>query len=121
MDAYRDLIRPLLFALSADRAHDLAHAALRRSLPWRLLGACLPPPDPRLATDLCGIPLRTPVGLAAGFDKDADSVPALSSLGFGYLTLGSIMTESRPGNPRPRLARVVRRQAVTNALGLPSK
>ena len=121
MDAYRDLIRPLLFALSADRAHDLAHAALRRSLPWRLLGACLPPPDPRLATDLCGIPLRTPVGLAAGFDKDADSVPALSSLGFGYLTLGSIMTEPRPGNPRPRLARVVRRQAVTNALGLPSK
>jgi dihydroorotate dehydrogenase (fumarate)/dihydroorotate dehydrogenase len=61
------------------------------------------------------------VGLAAGFDKDGDCIAGLSRLGFGYLTLGSIMTEARPGNPRPRLARVVRRQAITNALGLPSK
>lgn len=121
MSAYARLVRPLLFRLPADLAHDLAHAALGWPAPWRLLGSSLPAPDPRLRTDLCGLPLRSPIGLAAGFDKDCECVPALSALGFGVLTLGSIMSEPRPGNPRPRMARVVRHQALTNALGLPSK
>src|SRR3954471_4067878 len=121
MDPYVDLLRPLLFRLPADRAHDLAHAALEWPAPWELLGRQVPPPDPRLATPFCGLPLRSPIGLAAGFDKDCDGIPALSALGFAYLTLGSIMSEVRPGNPRPRLGRVVRQQAITNAFGLPSK
>jgi dihydroorotate dehydrogenase len=121
MDPYTALLRPLLFRLPADRAHDLAHAALGWPAPWRLLGRQVPSSDPRLATDLCGLALRSPIGLAAGFDKDCEGVPALSALGFAYLTLGSIMSEARPGNPRPRLGRVVRQEAITNALGLPSK
>ena len=121
MDPYTIFLRPFLFQLPADRAHDLAQAALGWPAPWRLLGRTVPPPDPRLATRLCGLPLRSPIGLAAGFDKNCECIPALSEVGFAYLTLGSIMTEARPGNPKPRLGRVVRHQAITNALGLPSK
>lgn len=121
MNAYTHLLRPLLFQMPADRAHALAHTALSLTGPWSLLGQSLPAPDPRLAVDFCGLQLRTPVGLAAGFDKDCENVPALSSLGFGCLTLGSIMTEARPGNPLPRLSRVPRRQALLNSQGLPSK
>jgi dihydroorotate dehydrogenase len=118
---YTQLMRPLLFRLPADRAHDLAQAALACAPLWRLVGRGLAAPDPRLAVDLAGVRLRSPIGLAAGFDKDCDRIPALGSLGFGYLTLGSIMSEPRPGNPRPRMARVARREALLNALGLPSK
>jgi dihydroorotate dehydrogenase len=121
MNPYTALLRPLLFRLPADQAHDLAQAALGWPAPWRLLGCAVPPPDPRLTTTFCGLPLRSPIGLAAGFDKNCECIPGLSEVGFAYLTLGSIMTDARPGNPKPRLARVVRHQAITNALGLPSK
>jgi dihydroorotate dehydrogenase len=121
MDPYTRLLRPLLFRLPADRAHDLARAALGWPAPWRRMGRGRPPPEPRLATEFAGVALRSPIGLAAGFDKDCECIPALGALGFAHLTLGSIMSEARPGNPKPRLARVVRHEAVTNALGLPSK
>src|SRR5262249_58845704 len=101
--------------------HGFAHTALSYTAPWELLGRSLAEPDPRLAVDFCGLRLRTPVGLAAGFDKDCESVPALSRLGFGCVTVGSIMTEARPGNPLPRLSRLPRRQALLNSQGLPSK
>ncbi|HEY7067408.1 MAG TPA: dihydroorotate dehydrogenase 2 [Chloroflexota bacterium] len=121
MSLYSSILRPWLFRLPADQAHDLARAALAWPAPWRLVARGLPSPDPRLATDFCGLRLRSPIGLAAGFDKDADCVRGLGALGFAYLTLGSIMSEPRPGNPRPRLGRVVRQEGITNALGLPSK
>src|SRR5689334_21467399 len=107
---YARILRPLLFRLSADRAHDLAHFALRAPAVWRLLAA--PPPDPRLATELAGLRLATPIGLAPGFDKNADRVPALATLGFGYLVVGSITAQARAGNPRPRLHRYPERESI---------
>jgi dihydroorotate dehydrogenase (fumarate)/dihydroorotate dehydrogenase len=121
VNAYTHLLRPLLFQVPGDRAHAWAHTALSYAAPWALLGRALPAPDPRLAVDFCGLRLRTPVGLAAGFDKDCENVSALSRLGFGCVTVGSIMSEVRPGNPLPRLSRLPRRQALLNSQGLPSK
>lgn len=120
MNLYTALARPLLFRVSADRAHDLAHVALRRAWPWSMARPFLQTNDPRLRTDLCGLQLATPVGLAPGFDKDADLLGGLDNLGFGYIVVGSITPMPRAGNPRPRLVRYPQRASVANSMGLPS-
>src|SRR5262249_26464981 len=76
-------IRPLLFRLSPDRSHALAHAALQWSAPWQALAATsgLAMTDARLRTRFAGVDLPNPVGLAAGFDKNCELIPALSALG----------------------------------------
>jgi dihydroorotate dehydrogenase len=120
MDLYPDVIRPVLFRLSADTAHRLAVAALRWPSVWRRVGSG-PDHDPRLAVEVGGLRLANPVGLAPGFDKDGEVLASLMHLGFGYLAPGAIMREVRAGNPRPRLGRIVGEQAVINCMGLPSK
>jgi dihydroorotate dehydrogenase len=123
MDAYSLYLRgihPLLFRLNAEHAHRLAQMSLRVPAVWRALGPG-PSRDPRLAVDLGRLRLPSPIGLAPGFDKDADVLPALQHLGFGFLAPGAVMSEPRPGNPKPRLGRVVDQQAVLNCMGLPSK
>jgi dihydroorotate dehydrogenase len=120
MDLYARL-RPALFGLPADRAHDLARLALRAPAAFRLLGRSARVKDPRLATDLAGIPLANPVGLAPGFDKDGDLLPSLQHLGFGYVVIGSVTPEARAGNPRPRLVRYPDRLSVANSMGLPNR
>jgi dihydroorotate dehydrogenase len=119
MDAYARL-RPALFCLPADRAHDLARFALRFPAPFRLLGRSAQLRDLRLATDLAGIRLTSPIGLAPGFDKDGDLLPSLQHLGFGYVVIGSLTPEARVGNPRPRLVRYPDRLSVANSMGLPN-
>jgi dihydroorotate dehydrogenase len=119
---YESLLRPLLFRLSADRAHDLARLSLRASPSiWSALGSSARWEDPRLATELCGVPLRNPIGLAPGFDKNAEMLPSLSQLGFGYLVVGSITREARYGNPFPRLVRYPQRKSISNSMGLPNR
>jgi dihydroorotate dehydrogenase len=120
MDLYARL-RPALFRLPADRAHDLARLALRVPALFRLLGRSGRVTDPRLATDLAGIPLANPVGLAPGFDKDGDLLPSLRHLGFGYVAIGSLTPEPRAGNARPRLVRYPDRRSVANSMGLPNQ
>src|SRR2546426_8482795 len=120
MDVY-GWLRPALFRLPADRAHDLAHLALRLPLPFRLLGPSARAGDRRLATDLAGIPLANPVGLAPGFDKNGDLLPSLQHLGFGYIVIGSLTPEPRAGNPRPRLVRYPDRLSIANSMGLPNQ
>lgn len=122
MSIYRSLLRPALFRLSADRSHALAHTALSVPLPWRMLAAIegLEVEDPRLRTRFAGLDLPGPVGLAAGFDKNCDLLPALSCLGFGFLTVGSIMPEARYGNPFPRLVRYPETASLADSMGVPS-
>jgi len=116
---YRRLLRPLLFRLSADRAHDLARLSLRWPAVWRVLsGRDLA--DARLRIGLAGIALHNPIGLAPGFDKNAELLPSLARLGFGYLVAGSITREPRFGNPYPRLVRYPDRQSISNSMGLPN-
>lgn len=104
--------------MDAERAHRLAHAMLAWPLPWRRIGRTVQ--DPSLETDLAGIPLRNPIGLAAGFDKACDRLDALGSLGFGYVVGGTVTRGPRGGNPAPRLVRERGRGALINAMGLPN-
>ena len=112
-----------MFRLSPDRAHALANWALRWEAPWRLLAelAKLQVHDARLRTNFAGIELANPIGLAAGFDKDCDLLPALSWFGFGSLTCGSIMPAPRYGNPFPRLVRYPDTESLADSMGVPSK
>lgn len=120
---YAAAVRPLMFQLSPDRSHALAHAVLRWSRPWQALStfAGLEIADPRLRTDFAGIELPNPVGLAAGFDKNCDLIEALSWLGFGFVTVGSIMPDPRYGNPFPRLVRYPETKSLADSMGVPSK
>ncbi len=77
--------------------------------------------DPRLRARFAGLELPGPVGLAAGFDKNCDLLEALSRLGFGFLTVGSIMPEPRFGNPFPRLVRYEETESLADSMGVPSK
>ena len=109
--SYR-LIRPLLFALDAERAHHLSLAALRM-MPTRAPLA----PDPMLATMVAGIRFPNPVGLAAGYDKDGRIAHKMHGLGFGFAELGTLTPLAQPGNPQPRLFRLVEDKAVINRFG----
>jgi dihydroorotate dehydrogenase (fumarate)/dihydroorotate dehydrogenase len=123
MTAYERLLRPALFALSADRSHDLAHTAMRWAPPWRMLSAAtgLDVVDRRLKTTFAGVTLSNPVGLGAGFDKNAELLASLSTLGFGFISVGSIMPQPRAGNPFPRLVRYTETESIGDSMGVPSK
>jgi dihydroorotate dehydrogenase len=120
---YSTVLRPLLFRLSPDRSHALAHAALRWSGPWQALAALggLNVEEARLRTRFAGVELPNPVGLAAGFDKNAELLGALSGLGFGFVSVGSIMPEPRHGNPFPRLVRYPQTRSLADSMGVPSR
>jgi dihydroorotate dehydrogenase len=106
------LIRPALFRIEAERAHGLALRALPH-LPGRApVGAAGP-----LAVEVAGIRFPNPLGMAAGFDKNAEVPDALLRLGFGFAEAGSITPLPQEGNPRPRLFRLVEDRAVINRMG----
>ncbi|WP_298398217.1 quinone-dependent dihydroorotate dehydrogenase [Sphingobium sp.] len=109
--SYR-LIRPLLFTLDAERAHNLSIAALRMMPTAKPLGD-----DPMLATTVAGIRFPNPVGLAAGYDKDGRVAHKMHGLGFGFAELGTLTPLAQPGNPQPRLFRLVEDRAVINRFG----
>jgi dihydroorotate dehydrogenase len=107
------LALPLLHRLDPETAHHLALAALRAGLGPRRA----PVTSPRLRTRLAGLDLPNPLGLAAGFDKNAEAVPALARSGFGFLEVGAATPLPQPGNPRPRLFRLPEDRAVINRFG----
>ena len=110
------LARPLLFALDAERAHGLGLASLEaayRSGLNPLVGAA---PKP-LPTKAFGLAFPNPVGLAAGLDKNGAHIDALLALGFGFVEVGTVTPRPQPGNPKPRMFRLPRQEAVINRLG----
>jgi len=110
--AFYPLVRPLAFALDAERAHRLTIALLARTKPR------LPPPaDPALAVRVAGLDFASPVGLAAGFDKDAEAWRQLLGLGFGFVEVGTLTPRPQAGNERPRLFRLVEDRAAINRMG----
>ena len=110
------LVRPLVFALDPERAHRLMVSALKL-LPAR----DGPTPDPALSVTLAGLTFPTPVGLAAGFDKDAEVPDAMLSLGFGFVEVGTVTPLPQAGNPKPRLFRLSEDRAVINRMGFNNK
>jgi dihydroorotate dehydrogenase len=115
---YERLLRPLLFRLEPETAHRLGQRVLQWELPWSLLTSR--DIGERLAITVGDWQLKSPIGLAAGFDKNADAVPGLQHLGFDYVTVGSILPWPSPGYPPPRLVRYPEKEALANCYGLPS-
>jgi len=103
----------LLRRVEPERAHGMALKALRSGL----ITSHASPPFPRLRTELAGIRLASPIGLAAGFDKNAEAVAALSQVGFGFLEVGAATPRPQPGNPSPRLFRLSEDRAAINRFG----
>jgi dihydroorotate dehydrogenase len=106
-----DLARPALFALDPERAHRLTVRAL--TLAPRMRPAQTGP----LAIDVAGLTFPNPLGMAAGFDKDAEVPDQLLGLGFGFAEVGSITPRPQAGNPQPRLFRLVEDRAIINRMG----
>lgn len=106
------LARPLLHALDAETAHGLTIAALK-ALPRAVPEAH----DPRLRVDVFGLSFPNPLGLAAGFDKNAEVPDQMLALGFGFAETGTVTPRPQEGNPRPRLFRLTQDEAVINRMG----
>ena len=109
------LARPAIFALDPETGHKLAIKALK-SVPHGTPRSGNPSAS-KLAVEVAGLKFPNPVGVAAGFDKDAEVPDALLSLGFGFTEVGSITPRPQAGNPRPRLFRLSEDQAVINRMG----
>lgn len=115
IDLY-SLARPVLWRLDAEFAHRLAIAALRRGL----VGRSAASPDPILRTKVWDFDFADPIGIAAGFDKNAEAIGPLFDLGFGFVEIGSVTPLPQAGNPRPRLFRLAADGAVINRMGFNS-
>jgi dihydroorotate dehydrogenase len=122
---FYESIRPLLFKLDAERAHQLTLRLLAMAgglPPLRLLlkralsaGAQGPP------VEVIGLTFANPVGLAAGYDKDGRAMHGLACLGFGHLELGTVTPQPQAGNPRPRIFRLPEDEALINRMGFPNR
>ena len=117
------LLRPLLFRLDPETAHGLTLKLLR-------LAGIFPPSRwllealyavPQLPTRVFGLTFRNPVGLAAGYDKDALALRGLAALGFGHLEIGTVTPLPQAGNPKPRIFRLVEDEAIINRMGFPGQ
>jgi dihydroorotate dehydrogenase len=111
---YRSLVRPLLFRLPAETAHELALHSLS-FVPPRLIAKRINHPE--LIIKRFGLTFPNPIGLAAGFDKNGVALRPLAALGFGFIEAGTVTHHPQPGNPRPRLFRLSEDQALINRAG----
>jgi len=119
MNGY-DVVKPLLYQLPAETAHGAVHALLGgvQGTPFeRLLASRYRVDDPRLAVEAFEQQFPNPVGVAAGFDKNAEIPSALASLGFGHVEIGGVTAEAQAGNPKPRMFRLREDEAIINRMG----
>jgi dihydroorotate dehydrogenase len=116
-----DLLKPVLFQFDPEQVHDFAMRGLRFTAQQpallELIARACAPQDPRLAVKLWNLEFPNPVGLAAGFDKNALALPAWAALGFGFVEVGSITALAQPGNDKPRLFRLPEDDAIINRMG----
>lgn len=115
---YKSFVRPVLFMVDPENMHEWAVAGLKRLAsvenqmePWFTVS------DPKLEVEAFGLRFRNPVGLAAGFDKNAQLVDVWPALGFGHVEVGTVTAQAQPGNPKPRLFRYPADRAIINRMG----
>ncbi|HWT57944.1 MAG TPA: quinone-dependent dihydroorotate dehydrogenase, partial [Rhizobium sp.] len=113
IDPFKRLARKGLFLFDPETAHGMSIAALKSGL----VPACQITPDPRLRQTVAGLTFENPLGMAAGYDKNAEVPEALLKLGFGFTEIGTVTPKPQSGNPRPRIFRLVEDEAVINRLG----
>ena len=122
---YKQIIRPLLFSLNPETAHNLTFFALKalRYIPLArpLVRMIYSRKTPDLEREVFGLKFRNPVGLAGGLDKNGEFYNDLGNFGFGFVEIGSLTPEPQPGNPKPRLFRVVKDRAIINRMGINNK
>ena len=114
---YKALLRPALFSCDAEKAHEFSITGLKTGFVPRFKGNQFQ----SLNCQIAGLNLPNPLGMAAGYDKNADVPDALLSLGFGHVEIGTVTPKPQPGNPRPRLFRLVEDEGVINRFGFNSK
>lgn len=110
---YYKLVWPVLRLIDSEKAHGLAITALKN----RLVPVPTLERDPRLKTSVWGLEFASPVGLAAGFDKNGEVIDAVLEQGFGFVEVGSVTPKAQPGNPKPRMFRLLEDRGVINRLG----
>ena len=124
MNLYRDILRPLLFRFDAETVHQRTVAAcgVAGELPLvpTLARGCLNFTAPELQTEVAGLRVENPVGLAAGWDKSGHAVRMLDHLGFGFAEIGSVSARASVGNPKPRLFRLPLDRAIVVNYGVPN-
>ncbi len=114
------LIRPLLFQLDPETAHDLTLKGLKLARQTGL-SSLIQAKQTTQPVRLMGLSFKNPVGLAAGLDKNGDYIDALAALGFGFIEIGTVTPRPQPGNPKPRLFRLPEQQAIINRMGFNNK
>lgn len=114
-------LKRILFQMDPERAHHMANAFLAQAHRNGLVRATVKAPasDPRLATKVLGIDFANPLGIAAGFDKEANAYNALLAMGFGHVEIGTVTPVGQPGNPKPRIHRIPEQAALINSMGFP--
>ncbi len=118
---YKRIIRPLLFSLDPEKAHHVTNSmvqvAFKIPLVKTIVSSLYSKNHPSLEKELFGIKFKNPVGLAAGFDKDAKMIDALDAFGFGFIEIGTVTPKGQEGNEKPRLFRLVEDKAIINRMG----
>jgi dihydroorotate dehydrogenase len=117
---YRQFIRPVLFSLPPEWVHHASLAAMTRTPLASLIEPFARRDFPALERKLFGLTFPNPIGLAAGFDKNAEGVTTWPRFGFGFMELGTVTPRPQPGNPRPRVFRLPADQGLINRLGFPN-
>jgi dihydroorotate dehydrogenase len=123
VNVYKDAIFPVLKGLDAETVHDLTISSLSITQRSRLgshLLKLIAGPIPQHPKKLFGLTFPNEIGVAAGFDKDARVITGLAMLGFGHIEVGTITPHPQPGNPKPRIFRLVPDRALINRMGFPS-
>ena len=118
---YKSVVRPLLFKADPEKVHHFTFDALRKLFKVPGMDAFVKRKfevrDPLLEREVFGLKFRNPVGLAAGFDKDAKLYQELSNFGFGFIEIGTLTPKPQPGNEKKRLFRLKEDQAIINRMG----
>ena len=122
---YKHFVRPILFKFNAETAHHITISSLKllRYIPFAkyILKRLFTLDDKKLRKDILGMVFNNPIGLAAGLDKDAECFDMLSHMGFGFIEIGTLTPIGQPGNPKPRLFRIIPDQAIINRMGFNNK
>lgn len=113
---FYDFLRPVFMRMDAEKAHNLTISLLKRGF-----GPMQSFADPVLAVNVWGRDFGNPLGIAAGFDKDAEALPALFGMGFGFVEAGTVTPRPQDGNPKPRVFRDIKNRSVVNRMGFPGK
>ncbi len=119
---YKNLLRPLLFRLDPEFAHNITHTVAsivnKSDGISHLVASLFKVKEPILAQNILGLRFTNPVGLAAGFDKNGDLLHTMKSVGFGFTEIGSVTAQPSPGNPKPRVFRLPSDHGLINRMGL---